>query len=133
MPRHRRPRLRLSPFQREILWILEEARGENFLDLLIELRTRLESTDERFVSEVLDALQGLVRLDYVSVWKHEGLVPIRIERLSELEPNFGLDLERGIRVFLVDQSTLSWTWNEPNPKQPIEVVLENTGLEALTR
>jgi Fe2+ or Zn2+ uptake regulation protein len=58
----RMKKIKLSPLQNQILWILEEAGEETWQTVLVTLRAE-DFTDE---AEALAALDGLKRLGYVS-------------------------------------------------------------------
>ncbi len=61
-------KIRLTPTQRDIVWVLEEAGEENLACILNTLLSDAEPQDrEALLTGVSEALEGLIRMGYVEV------------------------------------------------------------------
>lgn len=120
-----RRRLRLTPLQRDILWILEEAGEEHVTTLLNTLARTLTSHQRRHVLDATyAALDALFRA---------GLVESEYERqISDLNTSPGSFPDfRSLVVW--DENSRYWKWNERLcGRQRLMCVLTDDGRAVLT-
>ncbi len=128
MPRYRSPNLRLTPIERELLWMLEEAGEENLLSVFNALRSKFpETTDDTLIRETIEAIQHLLAVGFISIESPNGFLRIGIE-------------ERAVREVLAKYEEI-WVeialgmWRRHTGEfapYPESLVLTDAGRQALT-
>lgn len=122
------PRLRLTPLQREILWILEEAGEEHITTLLNTLRSQV-SPDQRpsLPDATYEALQALFLTGLVSFEPRiAGCEVNRVSKRPDGIPDF--------RTLIAwDEPAGYWKWNEDVAgKRRLAFILTDEGSQSLT-
>lgn len=100
----------LSPIQRDVLWILEEAGEENLPTVLNTLRSNSAGVpDEVLIPALSDALRGLWRSDLITFCRYRGGSDARSEDLSPGETQSVLAVSEVVRW---NEDGGYWQWDE---------------------
>ncbi len=89
MPQSGSRKLSLSPYQREVLWLLREVGAESLPKILVELQAQFQNrTPEQLLSVIEVAVRdlwrlGLISLDHEITEPHWHYVPIPPEQAKE--------------------------------------------------
>jgi hypothetical protein len=119
---------RLSPLQREVLWILEEAGAENLLTVLWTLRAHFPALEVTpLLGEAVDGLRRLWLAGLIEVSTyHAGPSPVWVP--------LGPDSAEQVwaLLFALPGDSERWVWPGGIPLPCPEVVLTEAGRRSLT-
>jgi hypothetical protein len=124
----RRRKQRLSPLQREVLWMLEETGAEDLLTILRTLHTRFPGLGTTpLLGEASDGLRrlwlaGLIELSTY----HAGSPPTWMPLTAEIAEQVWA------RLFALPVDAERWVWPREIPPPCPEVVLTEAGRRSLT-
>jgi hypothetical protein len=126
---HTARNLRLSPFQGEVLRILEEAGEENIPTILNTLRATFPREKQQdLLAHAETAIQGLWRLRLVVFSRDYGKANLHSVPLDEAESSSALLLGDEVEY---EGSTHKWTWRSNLDSYPLNLVLTDAGRAAL--
>jgi hypothetical protein len=131
MARARPRKVRLSPMQREILWILEEAGAEYIAATLNRLEKRFpEYSRDQFISTFEEAIRGLWELGFIALgrdYQKPGLTYVLVPQQETLEY---LQIHEYAKY---DQEKDYWFWDGTlGDSVRLSFMLTKEGRQALT-
>ena len=122
--------LKLSPMQREVLWMLEEAGEENVPALLNTLQALFpDKPYQSLLAEVQAAIRGLWQLQLVAFSRDHGKPNLHYVLLDEAESRHALLLIEEVEY---ETTSGGWTRRPGAGAYPLGLVLTDSGRTALT-
>ena len=120
MSKHRPHKVRLSPLQGRLLWLLEEA-GEYYLPAALNaLQVELPCAPEVFLLQIGDAIESLIRHGYLSVYQPDWRSGTKVECIHSTLASLLFDSQKG-----------AWHWKDGRGGKVPQLVLEEKGKKLL--